>query len=91
MRMKRQEAEAALIPVREVIAMNTAIAATVRTRMLGIGSKVAPRLVGIRTAGEVETIVSSEIAAIRFGRQAGHVASAVPIYLNESLHCSFLL
>jgi len=60
-RIQRQEIEGEMIPTKEVIAMNTAIAATVRTRMLSVGPKVAPRLVGLKSAGEAEAIISSEI------------------------------
>lgn len=49
------------MPTNEVIAMNTAIAVTVRTRMLAVPSKFAPRLVMIRHANEVEAILRTGI------------------------------
>jgi phage terminase Nu1 subunit (DNA packaging protein) len=55
--MERERVMGAMIPTNEVIAMNTAIATTVRTRMLAIASKFAPRLVMIKHANEVEAIL----------------------------------
>lgn len=55
--MERARMMGEMIPKSEVIAMNTAIAATVRTRLLALASKFAPRLVMIKNAIQVEAIL----------------------------------
>jgi phage terminase Nu1 subunit (DNA packaging protein) len=46
-----------LIPKNEIMAMCTTVATTIRTRMLAVASKFAPRLVMVRNASEVESIL----------------------------------
>ena len=55
--MERAQLVGDLIPKHEVLAMNTTIATTIRTRMLAVASKFAPRLVMVRNASEVEAIL----------------------------------
>jgi phage terminase Nu1 subunit (DNA packaging protein) len=59
-RLDRFEREKRSIPTSEVLAAWTAIAVVIRNRVLVIASKVAPRLIGIRTAAEVEAILRPE-------------------------------
>jgi hypothetical protein len=59
-RLDRQERERRVIPVDEVRACWTEIARVIRDRVLGLARKVAPRLVGLKSASEVEAILYSE-------------------------------
>ena len=51
-RLQRQKLEGELIAKVDIIAMNTEIATVVKTRILAIGSKIAPRLVMIPTPAQ---------------------------------------
>jgi phage terminase Nu1 subunit (DNA packaging protein) len=55
--MERARLVRELVLDNEMIAANTAIMTTVRTRMLAVASKYAPRLVMVRNANEVESIL----------------------------------
>jgi hypothetical protein len=59
-RLDRLERERRVIPVDEVRTSWTTIARVIRDRVLGLARKVAPKLVGIRTAAEVEAILYPE-------------------------------
>lgn len=60
-RMRREELERTLIPSHAVIAFNVGIVSIVRTRLLAIPSKIAPRLVGLKSAGAAMEIVQEAI------------------------------
>ena len=60
-KLDRAEREGRSIPTDEVIAMNTSIATVVRTRMLAVGPKLAPRLVNLKTPAEAQALVSAQI------------------------------
>jgi phage terminase Nu1 subunit (DNA packaging protein) len=55
--MERGRLSGELLPKNEIMAMCTTVATTIRTRMLAVSSKYAPRLVMIRNANEVEAIL----------------------------------
>jgi len=57
MRLKREELEGRLIPVTEMIAAGTAVCTTVKTRLLGVASKIAPQLINLKTAAQAQEIV----------------------------------
>jgi len=59
-RLQRQKLEGELIAKVDIIAMNTAIATVVKTRILAIGSKIAPRLVMIPTPAQIESLLRAE-------------------------------
>jgi phage terminase Nu1 subunit (DNA packaging protein) len=60
-KLQRQVLENSLAPLDEVRSVWSAITIVFRTRMLGIGPKVAARLVGLRSAAEIEAIISQEV------------------------------
>jgi len=60
MRLRREELENKLVPVAEVIAMGTSIATLVKTRLLGIGARLAPRLVNLKTPAAAQKLVYDE-------------------------------
>jgi len=60
-RIKREELEGALVPVAKILAFNTAIVGLAKNRLLGVPSKIAPRLVGLKTAAEGEALVRAEV------------------------------
>ena len=59
-RLQRQKLEGELIAKVDIIAMNTEIATVVKTRILAIGSKIAPRLVMIPTPAQIESLLRAE-------------------------------
>jgi len=56
-RLQRERLEGSSMSVNEGIAAGTAHNMVVKTAMLGIPSKAAPQLVGLKTAAEVESIL----------------------------------
>jgi phage terminase Nu1 subunit (DNA packaging protein) len=50
-----------VIPANEIVAMNTAIASTVRTKLLTVPTKYAARLTNIKKPADAETILRSGI------------------------------
>jgi phage terminase Nu1 subunit (DNA packaging protein) len=60
-RLKREELEGTLAPLSVTRAAWTSILTMVRTRVLAIPNKLAPRLVGLKTAGEALALVRGEI------------------------------
>ena len=61
LKLDQQERERRVIPVGEVRQCWTTIARTIRDKILGLASRLAPRLTGIRTAVEVEAILRPEL------------------------------
>jgi phage terminase Nu1 subunit (DNA packaging protein) len=59
-RLQREKLEGELIAKADIIALNTAIATVVKTRILAIGSKIAPRLVMIPTPAQIESLLRAE-------------------------------
>jgi phage terminase Nu1 subunit (DNA packaging protein) len=59
-RLQREKLEGELIAKVDIIAMNTAIATVVKTKILAIGSKIAPRLVMIPTPAQIESLLRAE-------------------------------
>jgi phage terminase Nu1 subunit (DNA packaging protein) len=57
MRLKREELEGKLIAVTEMIAAGTAVATTIKTRVLGVAAKIAPQLINLKTAAQAQEIV----------------------------------
>ena len=60
-RIKREQLEGSLVSVAKVIAFNVGIVSLVKNRLLGVPTKVAPRLVGLKTAAEAEALVRAEV------------------------------
>jgi phage terminase Nu1 subunit (DNA packaging protein) len=60
-RIKREALESSLISVDAVVAFNTGIVGIARNRLLGVPSKLAAQLIGLKTAGEAEALVRSEV------------------------------
>ena len=60
-RIKREQLEDSLVSVAKVIAFNVGIVTLVKNRLLGVPTKVAPRLVGLKTAAEGEALVRAEV------------------------------
>jgi len=50
-----------LVPIEQVFRTWTAVVVMVRARILAIPTKLAPRLLGKKHAGEVETIIRAEV------------------------------
>jgi phage terminase Nu1 subunit (DNA packaging protein) len=59
-RLDRQEREGQVVRIDEVRTCWTGIARVIRDRVLGLARKVAPRLVGLKSAAGVETILYRE-------------------------------
>lgn len=59
--LERKEREGELIPLQEVIAVNTVVAARVRDRLLGIASRIAMRVAAARNAADAERIIYAAI------------------------------
>jgi phage terminase Nu1 subunit (DNA packaging protein) len=57
MRLNREELEGRLVPVTEVITAGTAVATTIKTRVLGVAAKIAPQLINLRTPAQAQAIV----------------------------------
>jgi phage terminase Nu1 subunit (DNA packaging protein) len=60
-RIKREELEGSLVSTAEMTAAATAITAVVRQRLLVTPSKIAPRLVLLKTVGEIQITLRDEI------------------------------
>ena len=60
-RIKREQLEGSLVKVADVVAFNVGIVTLVKNRLLGVPTKVAPRLVGLKNAAEAEALVRAEV------------------------------
>jgi phage terminase Nu1 subunit (DNA packaging protein) len=60
-RLRREEVEGTLVPVAQFVAGWSQVCAVFRNKMLAIPSKLAPRLIGLKVAGDGEVLVRREI------------------------------
>jgi hypothetical protein len=61
MQLEREELAGKLLRVTDVIAFMTAIVGVTKQRALALPSKYAPRLVGLKTAGEIAALLTQGI------------------------------
>ena len=61
MQLEREELAGKLLRVTDVMAFMTAIIGVTKTRALAIPSKYAPRLVGLKSAGEIAALLTEGI------------------------------
>jgi|SRR5215470_18541223 len=61
MRLKREELEGKLISRDAMIAAGSAICTTVKSRILGAASKLAPQLVNLKTPAQAQQLVYDEL------------------------------
>jgi phage terminase Nu1 subunit (DNA packaging protein) len=81
MRLKREELEQKLVSVADVIAFNTSVVRTVTAALLAVATKLAPRLLGVPTAAQIEAIIRNAISEVldglvRLGDVAAQAADA---------------
>jgi phage terminase Nu1 subunit (DNA packaging protein) len=61
LRLERGEREGRLLDRDDVRSMNISIASTVKARMLSVGSRVAPSIIGLRSPAEAQAIVDEAV------------------------------
>jgi phage terminase Nu1 subunit (DNA packaging protein) len=74
-KLDREERERTLLPAQDVINWNVKFVSVVRLALLAIPSKLAPRLVDVKDAGRIESVLRGAIVeALESLQQLLHVA-----------------